>query len=396
MSLRNRILILVSNFFMGTGGLAFYTYYPRYLEVIGTSSSLITYIVSMVALAAFIFPPLIGKYSDKLQKRKVFITVGSFASVIMYYLGFLVSIEFVWLAFILIFVNGFFGSSYSMLYPLYSESCADDPKWISYYNAVTALSWSSGAFLSGFLMEFFGIEGIFYLVLITVLLSAIPSLFIVENREDILALNLDSKQDAKKVSDTDEKFDNKTLNLLLLPLFIALLFRNFGIRPILGLAAIFFSFTLNSEAEIGILIGINPLIQAVLTLIIGRIINKKNIKVFMVIGFATSSLAMLGYYVSTDFWGLLISQIMVCISFSFFWNASIIYISQLTTPENKANYVGRAWSFFYLGVFLGNWFMGGLLTVNNNYYFTLLIMMVFPLISVLFILFWFKPKFRDQ
>ena len=381
---------------MGTGGLAFYTYYPRYLAMIGTESFVITYIVSMVSLAAFIFPPLIGKYSDKRQKRKVFITVGGFASVIFYFLCFIVSLEFVWLAFILIFVMGFFGSSYSITYPLYSESSADDPKCISYYTAVTALSWSSGAFLSGFLMELFGLEGIYYLVLITVFLSAVPCLFIVENREEILSMNVISEQIAENDLEAEGKFDKKTLNLIFLPLFLAFFFRNLGIRPILGLAAIFFSFTLTSEAQIGFLIGINPLIQAALTLIVGKIINKRNMKIFMVIGFATSSLAMLGYYFAVDFWGLLISQIFVCISYTFFWNASIIYISQATTPENKADFVGRAWSFFYLGQFVGNWFMGGLLTINNDYYFTLLVMIIFPMISVLLIIFWFKPKYQKS
>jgi len=378
------------------GGISFFTYYPRFLFALGADNSLINFIISMISLGTFIFPSIIGFFSDKFQTRKNFIIFGIFGSVLISIPIFLINFEYVFLSFPLIFSLSLFMSSFQMSYTLFSEICSNDAKWISYYNSVVAAAWFFGAFFSGIYVDFIGIENLFYYTCSFFLVSSIFSLFIREKREEILKLNKPVKQ-TNLVDDNLENTQNdKGLDKISKSLYFALFFRNFGIRPIFGVLAIFMALSLTSDTEIGFLVSINFLLQTVISVVIGRIINEKNIKIILILGFLFSSFTMIGYYFARDFWGFLISQLMVSFSYAAFWTASFIYISQNTTPKNKGRYVGIANSFFSLGNFTGNVFTGILLLINDSYYFTLLVLFIFPAISALFILFGFKSKQKQE
>lgn len=388
--MRNRIILLLSVFFQMAGGISFFTYYPRFLSALGADNFLISFIISMFSLASFIFPSIIGFFSDKFQTRKKFIRYGIIGNIIIIIPIFFIGIEYIWIYFPLIFISGFFINCYGMIYPLFSEVCLNDSKWISYYSAVVASAWFFGSFFCGIYVDLIGIEYLFYYYISFLLISFIFSLFIKENREEIFKLNKSLKQDNLVNVDLEKIQHDNILNTISYSLYFALFFRNFGIRPIFNVLAIFFALTLTSDIEIGFLISINFLLQIAISVMIGRIINKKNMKFILILGFIFSSFAMLGYYFSRDFWGFLIAQLLVSFSYAAFWTASMIYISQNTTPENKGRYVGLANSFFSLGNFTGNIFFGILLMINDNFYFTILVLFLFPTISALFILFGFK------
>ncbi len=388
--MRNRIILLLSVFFQMAGGISFFTYYPRFLSALGADNSLISFIISMISLASFIFPSLIGFFSDKFQTRNWFIRFGIIGIIINAIFIFFIGIEYIWICFPLIFINGFFFSCFGMTYPLFSEICLNDAKWISYYNAVVASAWFFGSFFCGIYIDLIGIENLFYYYFSFLVISFVFTLFIKENREEIFKLNRSLKQNNLLNVDLEKIQHDNMLNKISPSLYFALFFRNFGVRPIFNVLAIFFALTLTSDTEIGFLISINYLLQIAISVIIGKIINKKNMKFILILGFLFSTFAMLGYYFSRDFWGFLISQFLVSFSYAAFWTATFIYISQKTTPENKGRYVGMANSFFSLGNFTGNIFIGILLIINDNFYFTILVLFLFPTISVLFILFGFK------
>jgi MFS family permease len=112
----------------------------------------------------------------------------------------------------------------------------------------------------------------------------------------------------------------------------------------------------------------------------------------LIIGFSLSVAAIIGYMLSTDFLGFLLSQFMISGSFALFWNATQIYIAQKTTPMNKGKYLGYANSSFFSGGFLGGLFFSLLLSFNPSYYAFMWIMLFFPLISTLGILLKFKSE----
>jgi MFS family permease len=124
----------------------------------------------------------------------------------------------------------------------------------------------------------------------------------------------------------------------------------------------------------------------------GKIITKKNQRIFIILGYLLSGIVIIGYILSINFWGYLISQILVSFSYSMFWSATHFYIAENTTPQNKGQYIGLANSSFYLGSFLGGLFFSGILAIEPNYFIAMLPLICFPIISAILISLRFKRK----
>ena len=172
------------------------TYVPPFLEDLGTEPSIITLTVTVFMSALVIFPPFLGKYSDKLQNRVYFIYFGSGGMLITLVL--LLFTQNIVILNIELFILGFFTSFLTIYLTLYSELVQNDTKWISYYNAIGAIGWFLGVLIGGLLIDVFSIVNIFFFTLITYLISIIFVFFIRENRQLIL-------ESHKKVTENIEK-----------------------------------------------------------------------------------------------------------------------------------------------------------------------------------------------
>jgi len=357
-----------------------YSYLPPYLLSIGTNSSIIQLIISIIPLTAFLFPPLIGKISDKFQNRYYFIIFGTIGVTFTFFL--LIFFQNLIIITIFLFFFGFSNACYGMISILFQEIVENDSHYISYLNSMIVVGWFIGAQFGGVFIEIFGLNNIFYFFFWISSTNITFVLFLKENRNIIIQRYNESNNEKNSFQEMDDKKKEEPISK---SIYIALFFRNFGLRPIISVLAILMAFHLTSNTEIGFLIGINPLIQIVLTLIIGRLINKKNLKIIMVIGYLLSALTVLGYLISIDFFGFLFNQVIISFSYAMFWNASVIYIAQKTTPINKGKYIGYANSSFYLGSFIGALFFSLLLNINPNYYVVGIPMILFPIISMIII-----------
>ena len=157
-----------------------YTYLPQYLIFIGTEPPIITLTMTFAMSTFFIFPPLLGRYSDKLQNRIYFIFIGPVGMLITLVL--LLFTRNIIILNILIFIFGFFTSSVTIYLTLFSELVQNDKKWISYYNSVCAIGNFIGVIIGGILIDFFYIENLFLFALIMFLSSIVFNVFIRENR----------------------------------------------------------------------------------------------------------------------------------------------------------------------------------------------------------------------
>ncbi|MBD3255088.1 MAG: MFS transporter [Candidatus Lokiarchaeota archaeon] len=276
---------------------------------------------------------------------------------------------------------------------LFQEYVENDKYFVSYYNAMIVLGWFLGAQLGGIFIEFFGIDNIFIFLLIISLINGGFTIFIREHR-NLIRERFEEQSNSLLASEKSGGIDSKAP--ISKSIYGAMYFRNFGIRPIISVLAIIMAFHINSDIQIGFLIGINPLLQFFLILLFGRIINERNTKSFMVIGYCLSIIVILGYYVSVDFIGFLISQMLISFSFAMFFTATQIYISQLTTPDNKGKYVGYANSSFYLGSFSGGLYFSLLLAIYSDYYIAILFMVVFPGLSSLIIMLKFEGACKNN
>jgi MFS family permease len=150
---------------------------------------------------------------------------------------------------------------------------------------------------------------------------------------------------------------------------------------------------LTSTTQIGFLIGLNFLIQVGLMLLIGHIISEKNEKSILILGYLFSAIAIIGYILSFDFIGFLISQIFIAFSYSMFWSATVMYIARNSTPKNKGRFMGYANSSTFSGGFIGGLLFSYLLLLfNSNYDNAMYFMIVFPALSAIIIFLSFKSK----
>ena len=67
------------------------------------------------------------------------------------------------------------------------------------------------------------------------------------------------------------------------------------------------------------------------------------------------------------------------------WAATIVYITQKTTPKNKGQILGYANASVFSGSFIGSLFFSLLLVFNPDYYIAMYFMLIFPIISVVII-----------
>jgi len=175
-------------------------------------------------------------------------------------------------------------------------------------------------------------------------------------------------------------------------ILFSLFFRSFGIRPILGIIVTIIGFSLTNETEIGFLIGVNPLLQFFLMILVGKIITNKNLKVCIILGNFLTIFIIFGYIYSFNFWTFLIFQILVALSYSLLWMGSLTYIAQNSTPKNKGRYIGYATMSTFAGDSIGGLFYSLMLTIlYSDHFIVMYFMIVFPVISLLIISFKFSP-----
>ncbi len=383
-SKRSVILILFSVLTYSTAAMALIYYLPRYLLYLGFRLPIIQLVTTLYPFSAIFLPQILGKYSDKIQNRYLFFLLGSIGASILY-LALIFTKDLILITLILVFYS-MCSASYRLSFTLYQELTKNNPKFVTFYNALSVFGWFLGSQFGGIFIDIYGISRIFIFLIIISLINLSIIIFIRENRNDIL--NYFNSE--IEISNPDEIYNNKEKSPISKSIYIGLFSRHFGVRPIITMLAVLMSFHLSSDTQIGFLLGFNPLLQFFLILLTGKIISKKNEKYILMLGFFLSTAAIIGYILSTDFLGFFFSQIMISSSFALFWNATQIYIAQKTNPRNKGKYLGYVNSSFFSGGFLGGLFFSLLLSFNPNYYAFMWIMLFFPLISTLIIFLKFK------
>jgi MFS family permease len=290
---------------------------------------------------------------------------------------------------ILLVIFGFFASSFTILFTLYVEIVQNDPKKIARYNASLAIGWFLGVLSGGMFNAIYGIEHMFMYSFLSLLLAFFFVIFIKEDRNLILEQNRNPKETNQLPDNlnTDEE-----IRANLKSIFYSLFFRSFGIRPILGIIVTIIGLSLTNETEIGFLIGVNPLLQFFLMILVGKLITNKNLKVFIILGNFLTVFVIFGYIYSFNFGTFLIFQILVALSYSLLWMGSLTYIAQNSTPKNKGKYIGYATMSSFAGDSIGGLFYSLMLAIfYSDYFMVMYFMIIFPVISSLIISFKFNP-----
>lgn len=389
LSKRSVFLSLISILVLSTASIGMVTYMPTYLLFYGTENSMIQLIMTIFPLTLFIFPPILGKISDRIQNRIFFIIFGALGVSISFVL--LIFTKNIFLVVLLFLIYGFFGASYRTIFTLYSELVQNNQKYISIYNALSTGGWFAGSLLGGIFIELYTVENIFIFLSITSLLNLVLVIFIKENRSVILDYYQKNTTEVSIEFREEKKISNS--------IYYGLFFRSFGLKPIITVLSIIMpDHGVTNDTQIGFLIGLNFLIQVALMLLMGYVITDKNDKFILIFGYLFSAIAALGYIIASDFFGFLLAQIFVAFSYSMLWSASIFLIAENSTPLNKGIYMGYANTSSFLGSFLGGLFFSLLLLIfsfsENDYDLAISFMIIFPILAAITILLKFKPNQR--
>jgi MFS family permease len=372
---------------LNTASIGLVVYLPKYLSYLGVERPLIQLIITIFPLTLFVFPPIIGKFSDKIQNRFIFIVIGAFGVVLSFVL-FLFTQD-LYLMIILSFLYGFFGATFRIIFTLYAELVDNDTRYLSYYNSISTCGWFLGSQLGGIFIDIYGIQFIFIFLIIFSGINLCSVFFIKENRTIIL--------NHYENSVNENSNETNGVKRISMSIYFGLFFRNASIKPILAVLSLIMGFHIASDTLVGFLIGVNFLIQVALMILIGHFISEKNEKLVLIIGYFFSSIAIIGYIISTDFLGFLISQVFIAFSYSMFWTASVVYIAQNSTPKNKGRYMGYANTSNFSGGFIGGLLFSYLLLIfDSNYYSAMIFMIIFPMLSSLSILLKFKPRAKPK
>ncbi|MFX1240016.1 MAG: MFS transporter [Promethearchaeota archaeon] len=384
-SKKSVFFILISVFFIYISIMLLITFLPLYLEFLDIEPAGITLSMTIIMFTLFIFPPLLGKFSDKIQNRIYFIYL--FPVGIVFSLILLIFTKDIILLNIILFMFGFFISFLTVYLTLFSELVQNDKKWVSYYNATCSIGNFMGVLIGGMLIFLFTIGNIFIFTLASFLIAIVFIVFIREDRNLILESNKKEYSNFKNgklnnLFNEERKISNS--------IYYSLFFRSFAIVPILNVLVSILSPHI-ATTSIAFLVGLNPLLQFFFIIIIGIILNEKNIKIFLILGYLLSTIIIIGYIISFDFWSVFIVQIMLASGFSMFWMATIVYIAQNSNPTNKGRFIGYATTSTYAGTTSGGLFFSLLLTVfQGNYDLSMVFMILFPAISTMIIIFLFK------
>ncbi len=388
LSKRSMVLILISDLIASTFAMGIFSYFPRYLLNLNVDIVVIQLMITLFIFTTVLFPPLIGRFSDKVQHRALLFKFGAVGICLSLFL--LTTVISLIIILVLLFFYGFFRAFERLKIVLFAELVENDSRFIAYDAAIIALGWFIGAFSTGIFVEMFGIEQYFYFLLFISLVNLIVILFIKEDRSIILERSNNNNESLEE----NDLIEQKEINPISRTIYPSLYFRNFATRPIMAVLAIIMFIHISSDTQIGFLIGFNFLIQFFLNILLGHAVkdNEERLKWIMAIGYAFSVITIFGWIIATDFWSFLLFQITVSLSYAMFYTATQIYVNKHTTPQNKGKYIGYMQMSSQMGAFTGGLAFTFLLIIYGDYYAAMWFMIAFPVVSTLIIIFKFESK----
>ncbi|MFX1344791.1 MAG: MFS transporter [Promethearchaeota archaeon] len=363
----NKFTLVIAVFFAGISGYAYFAFLPVFLTSKGFSEGEIIFILTWMGVGMAIFSWFFGRISDKTGRRKLFFIIALFSQIIVFLLLNL-SNNIIFHC-ILNFVRGsLLGMGTPASDALFAEIVERSNKkkhimadlgtievtgtQLSLLSAVKSTGWAVGVLGSSFVIFIFGAGSlVLFLIITTViaLLFAIPVQDV--NKEELLKKEIESEivkeeliiQDLEYGESNSRRKRAKVKFLL----FITVFFRQFGVIAFLQILSLILYDADISIGLTGVAIALNPILQILAMVIMGRLIDNPKIseKLMLAVGFTLSALTLFAYSggsVTKNITFFILGQ--VCLGFS--WGC--IYTGALKYIMNRAP-LDRA---FYMGVWV--------------------------------------------
>jgi MFS family permease len=362
----NKFSLIIAVFFAGISGYAYFAFLPFFLASpsIGFSPGQITFVLTFMGIGMGIFSWFFGRISDKTGRRKLFFISALFLQIIIFLLLNL-SNHIIYHC-ILNFVRG---SLLGMRMPASNALFADiveksnekkemdktlgtievSGTQLSLLSATKSTGWSIGVLGSSFVISLFGVGSLIIFLIITTAISLIFAIpvrdikkaeqtngknEIERNEEELFVLELGKENPESK----RKRAKVKSL------LFITVFFRQFGLIPFLQIISLLLTDAGIPIGLAGVVIALNPILQAIAMVINGRIIDNPKIseKIMLAVGFILSSLTLLCYaggLATANIMLFILGQICLGFAWGCIYTGAVKYIVN-RAPKDRAFYMG--------------------------------------------------------
>jgi len=378
---KDNYVIMMSTFLQGVGlSLQFYFATIKAGKLINPIIS--TLMMGIYFATASIANILVGKMSDKLQKRKVFGIFGSFMTGIVCMLYFFTTDMYVF--FLGSFLLGISFSFITATIPaLFTEieTEMEKGKLVSLYNMSNSAGWAFatlfGEIVFIFIQDYIFIVFAFFPILGGILLLGVR----------------DSSEFEKPIKIKTPEFDKEHYDLIkpfLIFLAIALAFRHLASQgTIISLLPNYMVLELSAtELERGIIFSLNMWLQIILMLPMGYLVDKIGRKYMLLFGVVGTMTCAFGYGLSMIPWHLIPVQILMAFSWTAIINSSAAYIIDVTNESDRAKGMGYLNAGLSIGGTIGPFMAGfSLFIFSHNFTLSFMVISLFAIPGIILLLF---------
>ena len=364
----SKISLITSIFFASIAGYAYFAFIPHFLYSKGFDEGEVIFILLWMGIGMGFFSWIFGRISDKTGRRKLFFILALLFQVIV--LSLLNLSDHIVFHCVLNFFRGLvLGMRMPASNALFAEILEKSNKkeeeklnletievsgtQLSLLSATKSTGWAIGVLLSSTLISSSGVDSLVLFLIITTTISlifALPIRDIKKNGKTEIEndIEIPKEEVISEVLRSDNNIPKKRSKIKLI-LYITVFFRQFGVIPFIQIISLLL---LRAEIPVelwGIIIALNPILQAVAMVINGRLVDNPKIseKLLLAVGFVLSTLTLLCYGMGSAT-SLIIYFILGQISLGFAWGC--IYTGAVKYIVNRAP-MDRA---FYMGIWIAD------------------------------------------
>jgi MFS family permease len=291
-----------------------------------------------------LFAPLLGRRSDRLLKRRIFLVVGSL-------IAFLVSVSyyFVQTGTQLLIIGFFSGTAYAF-FPLINTIFRENfpnrrGSRFGWFSAANSLGWGVGGLTAGIFADIFGLKGAFVVLGLFHLLNALLSHTLLPR---------------KKVT-TEEPYPAASISRRIINLYAAFAIRHTGAMALWSVFPLYLKQFTEDITLLGLLFSLNFVVQPLFMILVGRYSEGADKTKLFAAGLTGSIVIFWGFARAQEVWHIALAQILISVVWSFIFVSINTYLMDEVPEEGSAQAFGFLNSSQTLAAVIGP-VIGGTLT----------------------------------
>ncbi len=340
-------------------------YLPNYMRLLGGGTLFIALLSVLFNLTSFFGQYFWGRKSDAMERRKPFVILGIFTSMLFFALMGLVQNAVALLS--MRTFQGFFSSAETpAASALVSELSKNVGQGFAIFNLFSNIGFMMGNFLGGIIKSRFPMNYLFILSAIPFILSFIPFYFVTERKKKPLDFRLLFRYEGSGRAILNlrnlKNFvrRNRTILIFTLSVFFAMVAS--------GMVYSYLSILIGArfgDSFVGIYFGIDGLFSSLLIYPLGKLADRVGSKYVVIFGLITYALTFILYYYAESLFLIFIAAGISGAKWAAYFNSINAYVARMSRREERATALGLMNSGIALGWVVGPLIASLLITLAN-------------------------------